>query len=371
MLEWVSFAIALCALGVSIWTHLDTRPRLKVSQSTPLVLYPQDHGQWPGARRPLVVVEITNEGSQPAQISRIRLGGDHQGLMLPAVPEGPDFPHTVGPRGGRTSWQFDYARIRQTVETNYHGGQVTLQAEVFIGRKKIKARPVSKVQELSPTRETVRPPETKSARRGRQLAVMWGQRIAWLYRWAKRPMLISSSPWISIDDSTLNRGYIEHHFHVNGHWPVPAHRLVLVAHVPTGDGWPRMERKLDLEPVRVPLTWPWQVRSVRLPLVTSSHTEQTGTQFWWHPEPRKWYQGSLGANTVAEVQTAKSETSSSANSPPPKFGPQDSQLPPTMGVEFWDCLRKLQGSPSLKPQILRRIPFARDRALPGSEIPRD
>lgn len=252
----------------------------------------------------MIVVEVTNEGSQPAQISRVSLGGNHQGLILPAVPEGPPFPHTLGPRGGRSSWQFDYARIRQTVETNYHGGQVTLQAEVFMGRKKLKARPVSKVQEFSPTRHTVRPPETKSARKRRQLGIMWGKSVAWLKRWAKRSILISS-PWASIDDSTLSVGHIEHDFRVQGHWPVPAHRIVLVAHVPTGDLWPRMERKLELEPVHVPFTWPWQVRTVRVPLVASNHTEKAGTEFWWHPEPHKWHQGNLGAHTVAQIQASQ------------------------------------------------------------------
>lgn len=251
----------------------------------------------------MVVVVVTNEGSQPAQIGGVRLGG-HQGLMLQASPEGPEFPHTVEPRGGLASWQFDYDRIRQMVQTNYHGGQVTLQAEVSIGRTKIKAHPASKVQEVSPGREMVLPPETNGARRRRLLAARWVGFRAWMQRWTSRPMLISTSPWISLDDDTLGQGYIEHTYRVRGHWPVFAHRLVLVAPVPTGDGWPRMDRNLDLDPVRVPLTWPWQVRVVRLPLVDGDLSRPDGKQFWWHSEPRQWHQGQFGAHTVAEVQVA-------------------------------------------------------------------
>jgi hypothetical protein len=271
-----------------------------------MMIYPNDHEKWPGGFRAALVATVTNHGSQPAQIGRVWLGGNHRGIFLPAEPEGPKFPTVVEPRGGSANWTFDYEGIKEAVQGNYHFGEVTLQAQMSVGRRKIKARPKKTVVEYQApqaangatmaSRESPRKRLEAYLRRGRN----------WFRMWTRHPILLSP-PFVPLSEDVLQHGSIQTEFRVHGHRPVPAHRLVLVAHIRTEGGW-RMKRVEDVEPVHVPMTWPGQVRHVQLPLVPELVAAQPDTDFHWHSEPDKCHQGYLGAHTVPEIRDLLSQS---------------------------------------------------------------
>ncbi|MFJ2470512.1 hypothetical protein [Glutamicibacter sp. NPDC087583] len=303
--DWITAIAAAIAIFLSLWTHFDTRPRIKIAQSVPIVLFPSDHEKWPGTGRFMLNVTVVNNGSQPTQISRIYLGGNHQGLQLSSGIEGPAIPYSLQGRGGQATWSFDYERIKGLIQNNYHNGQVSLQGIVEIGRRKRKARPLMKVAEYYPHKDQLLPPATRIQRFFEKLVVARKLLVHWVKQCVKRPSMSSSTWWYKEDDFDLPNGRSRHSLKPLGPWPVPGHKLIVVARVPSAEGWPTYTRIWDIDPVRVPFTWPKQTRRVWLPLIQNNHGLPPGTEFEWRCERGKWYGNSaFGAMTVEKVSDA-------------------------------------------------------------------
>lgn len=248
---------------------------------------------------------VVNDGSQPTQIRKIYLGGNHQGLQLSTDVEGPTVPYTLAGRGGQVTWSFDYESIKWLVQSNYHNGEVSLQGIVEIGRHRHKARPILKVAEYYAHKDQLLPPPTRVQRIIGKLVVARNVTVHWIKRWFKRPSMGTSTVFYEEQDLDLPNALARHKFQAAGPWPVPAHHLIMVARVPAAEGWPTYQRMWDMEPVQIPFSWPKQAHEVWLPIIPIDHGLPAGSEFEWRCEHGGWYgDSSFGALTMEKLNAA-------------------------------------------------------------------
>lgn len=284
LLAVLAVVISLAAFGFSIVAFRRGLPKLRIEAGKAMVFEPQ------GDPRGVIVVRVANNGGSSAHISGVTLNatdGSHREYPM-RVGGGPSMPHELAANGGRASWFFDHAQLRQHARDQVRDEPLRVRATVQVGSNHRRQR----------GRIDIAPAGSTADHRS-----LNGRLLAWIRSWTHPG--VGLYPFAS-DFDLINRTGTLTLLNAGRGFTRPSKLTLTVQHA---DG--HRDRVVGYDPVRVPRIWPRSQITLRVPLVNPPDVGD-GDTFTWSSTRGKGIGGGYGATTYAEaeefVKQSKSRT---------------------------------------------------------------
>lgn len=280
VIQAVIAVMAIAALVVSIVAIRRGSPRLLVTAATPMVLFGPPIGS-----RPMVCVDVVNHGGAAAYIGDVFLLGTDGSASFhfsESIGKGPELPHRLEAHGGRASWMFDYAELRQTYARTQRDDTLTVIPCVRVGARTHRAKGRIAIN---------RPGDAAAMRTMRE-------RLLDEYRRWRRPY-VQFSLQVTPSHIDLDLGTAPLAARNYGKWWSRPFTATLVAEK---DGDPRRDRVPGVQQVRFPRIPPSRVHEEIVFIVDDP---PAGTTFWWLVTAGPGIGNGVGAMTWSRARELK------------------------------------------------------------------
>jgi hypothetical protein len=269
--------ISCAALAFSIVAFLRGLPIIRIDAKLATVFGGDCGG------RPMIVVEVVNDGGAAAQVSNVFLDAVDGSLReYPGeLGRGPSVPCALAANGGHAVWWFDYDHLRQRAQDQVRDEPLQVRATVKVGSHLRRQRDQVSITPRGSTTH-------HSSRRERNAA---------RFRSWTHPGVVLYPPFSTASDFDLvNRTEILGLYNTGRGVVRPRKLTLTVRHV---DG--SRDRVSGVAPVQIPRIWPRRHIALRVPLVDAPEPTE-GDTYMWSTTSGKAIGSGYGATTVARAE---------------------------------------------------------------------